>query len=211
VTSTRAREVFYAAYGSNLSAERFACYIAGGAARGASRALPGARDRRRPESWQALRLPGRLVFYGYSQTWDGAPAAFEPAAAAVQSGPETLARAWRLTWEQLEDVMAQENGRSTCPLEVEADALVKNFSMLAGPGRYDRLLCVGALEGRPVLTFTAPESPEAVIPAAPSLTYLHHIITGLRETFALDDSAIAGYLGRAPGATPDVVHAALAT
>ncbi len=211
MTSTRAREVFYAAYGSNLSAERFACYIGGGAARGASRALPGARDRRRPGSWQALRLPGRLYFYGHSQTWDGAPAAFEPALSAVQSGPVTLARAWRLTWEQLEDVMAQENGRPTCPLDVEPAALVKNFSMLAGPGRYDRLLFVGALEGLPVLTFTAPGSPEAVTPAAPSLTYLNHIITGLRQTFDLDDSAIADYLGRAPGATPDLVRAALAT
>ena len=46
--SARRREVFYAAYGSNLSAERFACYIAGGTAPGASRALPGARDSASP-------------------------------------------------------------------------------------------------------------------------------------------------------------------
>jgi hypothetical protein len=208
--STGRREVFYAAYGSNLSAERFACYIAGGTAPGANRALPGARDRRPPESWHALRLTGHVYFYGHSRTWGGAPAAFEPAVRDAAPGAEVFARAWRLAWDQLEDVMAQENGRVTCPLDVEPAALVTGYSMLAGPGRYDRLICVGALEGLPVVTFTAPEPPESVTPTAPSLAYLSHIVTGLRETFALGDPVIVDYLGRAPGATSDLVRDALA-
>jgi hypothetical protein len=202
--------VFYAAYGSNLSAARFACYIVGGTAAGANRSLPGARDRRRPQSWRALRVPGRLYFCGHSQTWGGAPAAFEPAAStADHSGEKIYVRAWRLAWDQLEDVMAQENGRGHQALDVEPGALVEGFSMLAGPRRYDRLICVGTLEGLPVLTFTAPGPPESVTPAAPSLAYLAHIISGLRETFDLDDPAIVDYLGRFPGATPSLVRAAL--
>ena len=59
--------------------------------------------------------------------------------------------------------------------------------MLVGPGRYDRLVCVGTLEGLPILTFTAPATLESVLPEAPSLAYLAHIITGLRETFGLVD------------------------
>jgi hypothetical protein len=208
---TGRREVFYAAYGSNLSAERFACYLEGGNAPGASRSLPGARDRRRSRSWRALRVPGRLYFYGHSQTWAGAPAAFEPAAPkADQSGPEIFARAWLLGWDQLEDVMAQENGRDHQALDVAPAALVEGFSMLGGTRRYDRLLCLGTLEGLPVLTFTAPGPPESVTPAAPSLAYLAHIISGLRETFDLDDPAIVDYLGHVPGATPGLVRAALA-
>jgi hypothetical protein len=208
--SGRRREVFYAAYGSNLSAERFACYIAGGTVSGARRALPGARDRRRPESWRALRVPGRVYFSGHSQTWGGAPAFFDPAAPAEHLGAEVFARAWRLGWDQLEDVMAQESGRRPTALEVELGALVEGFSVRAGPGRYDRLVCLGTLEGLPVLTCTAPGPPGAMTPAAPSLEYLAQIITGLRETFDLDDPAIVGYLGRAAGATPDLVRAALA-
>ena len=204
------REVFYAAYGSNLSAERFACYIDGGTAPGASRALPGARDRRQPESWHALRLQGRLSFRGHSLTWGGAPAIFEPAAPTERAGTEVFARAWRLGWDQLEDVMAQESGRPTCPLVVEPAGLVAGSSMLVGPGRYDRLVCVGTLEGLPILTFTAPASLESVTPEAPSLAYLAHIVTGLRETFGLVDLAVVDYLGGAPGATPDLVRAALA-
>ena len=106
--------------------------------------------------------------------------------------------------------MAQENGRATIPLDVESAALVDGSSMLVGPGRYDRLVCVGIHEGLPVLTFTAPASLESVPPEAPSLAYLAHIITGLRETFGLVDSEVVEYLGRAPGATPDLVRAALA-
>jgi len=206
--SARRREVFYAAYGSNLSAERFACYIAGGTATGASRTLPGARDRRQPESWRALRVPGRLYFYGHSLTWGGARAAFEPV---ERRGAEIFARAWCLPWDQFEDVMAQENGRDPDALDVERGALVDGFSMLAGSGRYDRLICVGTLEGLPVLAFTAPEPAESLTPAAPSLAYLAQIIRGLRETFDLDDRAIMDYLGRAPGAAPDLVRCALAT
>jgi len=210
-TSIDRREVFYAAYGSNLSAERFACYIAGGTAPGASRALPAARDRRQPESWQALRLPGRLSFRGHSSTWGGAPAVFEPATPTEQAGTEVFARAWHLRWGQFEDVMAQENGRATRPLVVGPTALVDGSSMLVGPGRYDRLVCVGTLDGVPVLTFTAPVPLEWVTPEAPSLSYLAHIITGLRETFGLVDPAVVDYLGGAPGATPALVRAALAT
>jgi hypothetical protein len=207
--SPNRREVFYAAYGSNLSAERFACYIAGGTAPGASRALPGARDPRQPELWHALRMPGRLSFRGHSLTWGGAPAIFEPGTPTGHTGAAVFARAWRLGWDQLEDVMAQENGRPTCTLVVEPAALVDGFSMLAGPGRYDRLVCVGTLEGLPVLTFAAPTSLESAIPEAPSLAYLGHIITGLRQTFGLVDLDIVDYLGAAAGATPDLVRAAL--
>jgi hypothetical protein len=199
--------VLYAAYGSNLSERRFACYIGGGAAPGSSRVLRGARDKRPPESWRALRVRGRLSFCGHSQTWGGAPAFFEPASPDAHGGAEVFVRGWRLGWDQFEDVIAQENGRTTDPLDIAPGALAKGFSMLAGPGRYNRLVCLGTVEGLPVMTCTAPGITEE--PAAPSLEYLAHIITGLRETFALDTPAIVDYLGRARGASPDLVRAAL--
>lgn len=202
------REVFYAAYGSNLSAERFACYLAGGAAPGSSHALRGARDQQPPVSWRALCVPGRLFFSGHTRTWGGAAAFYEPRPSDGRSGAEAFVRAWRIGWDQFEDVLAQENGRATNPLRVEPGVLVEGFTMVAGSGRYDNLVCLGTLEDLPVLTFTAHEWLE---PAAPSLGYLAHIVTGLREAFGLDDPAIVEYLGCAPGADRDLVRAALAT
>ena len=203
------REVFYAAYGSNLSAERFACYLAGGAAPGSSHVLRGARDPQSPVSWRALRVPGSLWFSGHTRSWGGAAAFFEPGPPGERSGAEALVRAWRIGWDQFEDVLAQENGRATHSLHVEPGVLVEGFTMVAGSGRYDHLLCLGTLEDLPVLTFTAHGSLGPAPPAAPSLGYLAHIIIGLREAFGLDDRAVVDYLGRAPGADPDLVRAAL--
>ena len=108
-------------------------------------------------------------------------------------------------------MVAQENGRATRPLDIGPDALAKGFSMLAGPGRYDRVVCLGTVEGLPLMTCTAPGPPGSTTggPAAPSLEYLAHIVIGLRETFDLDTTAIVNYLGSAPGASPDLVRAAL--
>jgi hypothetical protein len=159
-----------------------------------------------------LRVPGRLIFHGHSGTWGGAPAFFEPAPPGAHSGAQVFVRAWRLGWDQFEDVVAQENGRPTTdPLDVGPGAPEEGFSMLAGPGRYDRLVCVGTLEGLPVLTCTGPEPSGPAQPAAPSSGYLAHIVAGLRETFGLGDPAIVDYLGRAPGTNHDLVRAALVT
>ena len=114
-----------------------------------------------PSRGTRCALPGRLSFRGHSSTWGGAPAIFEPATPKGHGGTEVFARAWRLGWDQFEDVMAQENGRATIPLDVEPAALVDGSSVLVGPGRYDRLVCVGIHEGLPVLTFTAPASLES--------------------------------------------------
>ena len=63
--------VWYVSYGSNLSADRFACYIVGGVPPGGSRANPGARDRRLPERTIPVDLPGTGYFAGESPQWGG--------------------------------------------------------------------------------------------------------------------------------------------
>ena len=74
------------------------------------------------------------------------------------------------------------------------------------------VICLGTLEGLPLLTFTAPGPPGSMTgPAAPSPEYLAHLVIGLRETFDLDDPAIGDYLGCASGVTAHLVRAALAT
>ena len=119
------RLVWYASYGSNLSEERFACYIAGGRPRGASRTFAGARDASPPRDSVALELPHQLYFSGESRIWGGSPAFVdrEPS-----DGVVALARGYLIGWDQFEDVIAQENGRPSSSIEIDDDLLVPGFS-----------------------------------------------------------------------------------
>ncbi len=203
------RTVYYASYGSNLYAARFACYLRGGRPPGASRTYDGARDGALPSDSVALSLPHRLYFTRFSKVWGGAPA-FVDTALAPEHG--ALARAYLITWEQFEDVVAQENGRSTAPIEIAPSELEDGFSRPIGTGRgwYENLLCVGRHAGHPVVTITAPWALANVEPAAPAPGYLAMMIGGLRESLGLEDSAIVRYLSSAPGCDEELVRTALA-
>jgi hypothetical protein len=204
--TTEGDEVFYAAYGSNLCAERFGCYLSGGRPPGVAHAHMGARDPRPPSAWRRLWVRGTLYFSGTSRLWGGAPAFLELDPAAET---EMALRAYKVTWGQLEDVIAQESARQTIALDLEPKTLVEGFSTVVGAGRYDRLVCLGTIEGIPVVTLTAPWRLTEVAPAAPSLPYLATLVRGLREAFDMDDDAIVGYLARAPGCSTALATAAL--
>jgi hypothetical protein len=202
------REVFYAAYGSNLCAERFGCYLSGGRPPGSAHAHKGARDPRPASTWRTLWVSGTLYFAGASRLWGGAPAFIDLDPAAQT---EVALRAYKVTWGQLEDVTAQESARETTLLELEPRTLVEGFSTVVGSGRYDRLACLGSIEAIPVVTLTAPWRLAEVTAAAPSLPYLATLVRGLREAFDMGDDAIADYLARSPGCTRELVAAALTT
>jgi hypothetical protein len=202
------REVFYAAYGSNLCAERFGCYLSGGRPPGSAHVHKGARDPRPVSTWRTVWVSGTLYFAGTSRHWGGAPAFIDLDPAAQT---EVALRAYKVTWGQLEDVRAQESARASTPLELEARTLVEGFSTVVGSGRYDRLACLGSIEGIPVVTLTAPWRLAEVTAAAPSLAYLATLVRGLREAFDMGDDAIVDYLARSPGCTRKLAAAALTT
>jgi hypothetical protein len=205
--SDGARTVYYASYGSNLSFARFACYLRGGKPPGASRNFNGARDRALPSDSIALTIGHRLYFTGISKIWGGAPAFIDTTSTSEHGA---LARAYLITWEQFEDVVAQENGRHTAPIDIEETELNDGFSRCIGPGRYENLLCVGRQNGHPIATFTAPWSLSDIQPAEPAPAYLAMLIGGLRQSHSLDDTAITDYLTAALGCTEELAGAALA-
>ena len=122
--------VWYASFGSNILSERFACYLEGGRIEGMIRDMPGSRDPSPPSEWCRWDdLPHRLFFAHSSPTWDGGGVAFvdfgedlrvagTPAPAETERvAPATRApalgvsyRLYRVTLEQFNDVLAQENG-----------------------------------------------------------------------------------------------------
>ena len=190
--------VWYAAYGSNMHAARLRCYLAGGALPGTGRVYPGARDGSDPVRSAAVVLPGAVYFATESPVWRGGRGFYDPGAPGVAYGRAHLLRAGQFC-----DVVAQEMGREpgTAPgTDLDLGEVVTRGQVALGPGRYETLVCAGALDGVPVLTFTAPWRMADVPLRAPSGPYVGHLAAGLYEAGAWEPPEIAGYLAGLPGA-----------
>ncbi len=162
-------QVWYVSYGSNMSAERLACYLEGGCPPGGTKANPGARDRTLPTRSIPVDLPGTLYFAGDSRQWGGGVAFYDH-----DTPGWTAARGYLVTREQLADIAAQEMYR----VPVEGDPLeevllepLRDGRHTVGPGHYETLVEVGRHEGLPMITFTSPHGATAV-PARASRTRL---------------------------------------
>ena len=189
-------EVWYAAYGSNLLAARFRCYMEGGVAPGADGpSAAGARDPSPPTDERATFLPWRLGFVYRSSSWQQGGVAVIGGEATGDE--QTLGRLWRLTVEQFEDVVRQENDDQQ--LCVDLDRLLVQGSDDIGSGAYGRLLYGGERDGLPIVTCTGLRFPPEETAAPPSLPYLRCLIAGLRETFNLNKQGVKRYLRRLPG------------
>jgi len=185
-------QVWYVSYGSNMSARRFACYIEGGTPAGGTRHNPGARDRRLPERTMPVDLPGTVYFAGESPQWGGGVAFYDHATPGF-----TAARGYLVTAEQFADIAAQEMYRlpqADDQLSELVLAPLTNGRHELGPGRYETLVEVGRVEGRPLLTFTSPHGLEHVEHTQPAPAYLSMVADGLRESRGWDEEQVAAYL-----------------
>ncbi|ATL68238.1 histone deacetylase [Nocardia terpenica] len=191
--------VWYAAYGSNLHADRFAYYLRGGPLPGTPRTYPGCRDSAPPQDIRPLTLPGCVYFAWESPVWTGGIAFY--ADRPPTGWPRgTAARGYLLTAQQFSDLRTQEMYRvpGEAPDLDLRDTLRHGRSVL-GPGRYDTLIHVGDIDGAPVLTFTSSWDPATVDLRAPSARYLTVLATGLAESHHWTPEQIVDYLGKCPG------------
>lgn len=198
---TVAPPVWYVSYGSNMSADRLACYLEGGRPPGGTRTNPGARDRRLPERSVPVDLPGTVYFAGQSPQWGGGVAFYDH-----DEPGFTAARGYLVTAGQLADIAAQEMyrvPRHDDPLEKVVQEPLDNGRHQVGPGRYETLVEVGRHEDVPLLTFTSPHGMDHVEHTLPSEAYLDTVRVGLRESRGWDDERLATYLDSVvPGTFP---------
>lgn len=184
--------VWYAAYASNLLAERLRCYLAGGRPEGARRTYVGGRDPSPPTADRLLTLPGRLVFAGRSRVWGGALAFYDPAPAS-----RVVTRIYRITFGQLSDLVAQEAshpvGHNLTPAGTEGEPWPTPSSV------YESVVDLGEIDGHPVFTLTSLRPLE---PAPPSTPYLRTILRGLEEVWPSSAHDRVTYLLGAGGVTP---------
>ncbi len=185
--------VWYGAYGSNLSAERFDRYLSGGIVPGSALEHVGARDRTPPRRWVVTSAPHRLCFGHRSTRWGGGVAFLD---SRPGSGRAVL-RCWDLTAEQFVDVAAQENGMVPGELDMDLEALTATGSLEITDRWYGRALVVGAIDGSPVVTFTSGQS---VPPNPPEEPYLTVVVAGLIECGAVtSEGEVIEYLSAVDG------------
>lgn len=181
---------WYVAYGSNLAAARFTCYLAGGCPDGAARTYAGCRDTTTPRADMPLHVTGELLFAGRSTVWSGGMAFYRPGAAGA-----VAARAYLLTAEQANDVVAQET-RHPVGTDLALAALVEGAAGTLRPEGYDTVLRLQDLEGVPAVTIT---SRRPLRPSAPSASYLRWVCAGLSETHGWSAERIGRYLAGCRG------------
>ncbi len=186
--------VWYLAYGSNLSYDRFMAYLAGGTPEGKTTGEEGAPDPSPPRASRQFRLAQRLYFAGDAGTWGGGGVAF--VRPEEEPGALTYARIYLITADQLRAVLAQENGlaseRGTALVSTDAlTGAAPGTRIETGAGEYGLLLCAGrvpvgaaAPDGPavPVWTFTTPRPLDGG-QKTPSDAYLSTLCRGLLETF----------------------------
>ena len=158
--------LIYAAYGSNLLKERFIIYIKGGEYRG--RYYRGSSDRNDPIDLGWIYVPHRLYFAKRSPTWDNKGVAFLSYEAERNKEYYTVARLWKISKAQFEDIKEQE-GRKWYGKEL----------YLGEKGRLEIKTITGNWES---------EKNE------PSQEYLDVIKKGIKETTGWEDSKIEEYL-----------------
>jgi hypothetical protein len=186
------QHIWYVAYGSNLSRERFCTYLQGGQPNGSERNYPGCRDTSDAVDSFGLLIIGGVYFAGQSSGW-GAGMAFYDA----EATGEVAARAYLITTEQFVDVLAQETRRPP-GMTLDLEPFFQGDSYSDGVGGYPLLVRVGERRGLPLVTFTRPRSTASPL-AAPSAPYLAAMAIGLREAHGWSEVQIDRYLSALPG------------
>jgi hypothetical protein len=183
--------VWYVSYGSNLSADRLACYLKGGCPPGGSRTNPGARNSSLPVRSVPVDLPGTLYFAGESPQWGGGVAFYDH-----ETPGFAAARAYLVTAEQFADIARQEMYRVPQhgdPLEEVVLNPLDGGRHTLGPGRYETVVEVGTCDALPLLTFTSPHGADHVEHSQPAPAYLSMLGDGLRESRGWDEQQVTAY------------------
>jgi hypothetical protein len=188
------QRIWYVAYGSNLSRERFCHYLRGGRPNGVERDYPGCRDTSDELDSFGLLISGSLYFAGRSSGWRAGMAFYDP-----EGSGAVAARAYLITVEQFIDVLAQETRRSP-GMTLDLVPVFRGQRYSEGVGGYPVLVRVGERTGLPLVTFTR-ERRAATPFVAPSEPYLAAMAIGLRQAHGWSEKRIDRYLSAIPGAT----------
>lgn len=179
--------VWYASYGSNISKERFMCYIQGGQAKGALTKEEGCKDKSDPIQCKNISIQRQQYFAKSAKRWQNKAVAFLDSKASTHV---TLGKMYLVKKDQFEDVVKQENAMPVDRyLDIKLDEAEQMGSALISKSWYGRILYLGKEDGYPIFTFTNTKDLKDEHMDAPSKEYILMIASGLIENykFTLED------------------------
>lgn len=192
--SNNPKLVWYASYGSNMSQDRFNCYISGGKPKGSTKTYKGCTDKTPAIKSQAIRIPGSIYFAKKSKTWHNGGVAFLN----TDTKGSTPGRMHLITEEQFDEVLYQETG-SKNHIKPDLNIAINEGHLIIRPESwYGKVVFLGNEDGIPIFTFTNSIFLEQEI-NEPNIDYVNTIRVGLMETWCLNEQEIDCYLADKKG------------
>jgi len=183
--------IWYASYGSNISKDRFLCYIKGGKPNGSQKEYKGCTNKSLPIENEEIYIKSELYFAKKSGTWNGGGVGFIKVN--FDENSETLGRMYLITKEQFVEVVKQEtnfNGE----LNIDFEKAIQNGNLIFRENSwYGNLVYLGNQNDKPIFTFTNAKNLNNEI-NPPDKNYLKTIANGLKETYKIDENEIEDYL-----------------
>ena len=169
--------IWYVAYGSNLLADRFESYILGCGDDAVWGGHRGSADATLPAGDRQVVVPHPVYFGGHSRRWDGA-CCFCPVEPLGDDRLPVVGRAWLVTWGQMVDIVAQENGLPTSAATLPDLVPEPGAAVRVLDGVIDLLLGMDDIDGHPACTLASSN----LLPAAsPSPSYRRVLAAGMAE------------------------------
>ena len=193
----KAARVWYVAYGTGLSRNNFMQQIIGGQPEGSIQTFEGCSDKTPPVHDQFISLPYALYFAGDCPHWvdRGGYVNIQPV---PSSSAHTIARAYLITIDQFEEIVAQQNGRAGRQVLPLRQALQHGHATIGkGVGHYDELVFCGMKDNTPMFSVTAVKPELPYVP--PSLSYTRLLCKGLSESAGFEKQEALDYMLHTPG------------
>lgn len=183
--------VWYASYGSNISTERFLCYITGGQAKGALTSEEGCRDNSMPIDSKTISISRKQYYAKAAKRWQNQGVAFLES---IPSTEATYGKMYLITKEQFEDVVKQENALTVDTiLDIKLEEAEEQGSAVVTKGWYGRIMYLGCENGYPIYTFTNIKRLEDEVLNEPSREYILMIASGLIENYNMSLEDLTHY------------------
>ncbi|MBW8042125.1 MAG: hypothetical protein FVQ85_19290 [Planctomycetes bacterium] len=164
--------IWYVGYGSNLSEQRFLCYIKGGVPRFGNKQNTGCKDKTFPVENKSIILQYPLYFAlpgSIKKTCNWGPGGVAFIGLHKDKKSTTFCRMWKITEKQYEEVRKQE-----------------------GRCWYCKEILIGKDDAVPIYTITNKYYLSNIL--CPSQSYIKTLALGLKETYNFNEEEITSYL-----------------